>query len=49
MLKFIVEPLRLRLDHLLAQELDKLLLSNLGEQFLIKDSLVYEFSPWQSA
>ena len=40
LLKLIVEPLGLILNHLTGEQRDKLLLSDLGEELLVKDTLV---------
>jgi hypothetical protein len=48
MFKLVIQPLRLSINHLATQELNKLLLPDLREELLIKDTLVDELSTRQS-
>ena len=47
LLKLVVEPLWLRLNHLTSKKLHQFLLSDLGEQLLVKLTLVNELPTWQ--
>ena len=47
LLELVVEPLGLGLNHLTGQQLDKLLLADLGEELLVELALVDKLAPWQ--